>query len=220
MAAAAAAVRHVSASSTSVSLAIVLAAVAITCSSFPPSSAAAKAASCSSQTFSGTGGGQQHPYASCADLPRLGATLHYNYTAATNTVAVAFRAPQAKGDDGWVAWGINPSGRTGMVGTQAVVAFQHSNGSLVAYPTVLDSYVPSMAPAAPGDLAFPVSDVAAEYADGKQMVVYATLALPAGKGSKFTQVWQQGTAVVNDVPAAHPTTGDNILSTATIDFSD
>jgi len=53
------------------------------------------------------------------------------------------------------------------------------------------------------------------------MVVYATLALPAGKqGSKFTHVWQQGTAVVNDVPAAHPTTGDNILSTATIDFSD
>jgi hypothetical protein len=220
MAAADATVRRGSASSASVSLVIVLAAFAITCSSFPPSSAAAKAAPCSSQTFSGTGGGGQRPYASCADLPRLGATLHYNYTAATNTVAVAFRAPQAKGDDGWVAWGINPSGRTGMVGTQAVVAFQHSNGSLVAYPTVLDSYAPSMAPAAPKDLAFPVSDVAAEYADGKEMVVYATLALPAGKGSKFTHVWQQGTAVVNDVPAAHPTTGDNILSTATVDFSD
>lgn len=219
-AAATAIVRRGSASSTSaVSLAIVLAAVAITCSSFPPAaSAVAKVAPCSSQTFS-----DEHPYASCADLPRLGATLHYNYTAATNTVAVAFRAPQAKGDDGWVAWGINPSGRSGMVGTQAVVAFQHSNGSLVAYPTVLDSYSPSMAPAAPGDLAFPVSDAAAEYdADGKEMVVYATLALPAAgkkQGSKFTHVWQQGTAVVNDVPAAHPTSGDNILSTATIDFS-
>ncbi|CAD6218531.1 unnamed protein product [Miscanthus lutarioriparius] len=219
MAAAASTVRRGSASSASVSLAIVLA-VVVTCSSFPLTRAAAKAAPCSSQTFSGTGG-EQRLYASCADLPRLGATLHYNYTAATNTVAVAFRAPQAKGDDGWVAWGINPSGRAGMVGTQAVVAFQHSNGSLVAYPTVLDSYAPPMAPAAPEDLAFPVSDVAAEYADGKEMVVYATLALPAGKqGSKFTHVWQQGTAVVNDVPAAHPTTGDNILSTATIDFSD
>ncbi|EER99174.1 cytochrome b561 and DOMON domain-containing protein At5g47530 [Sorghum bicolor] len=219
MAAAAATVRRGSASSSaSVSHAIVLAVVVVACSSFPPTSTAAKAAPCSSQTFSGTGGEQQS-YASCADLPRLGATLHYNYTAATNTVAVAFRAPQGKGADGWVAWGINPSGRSGMVGTQAVVAFQSSNGSLVAYPTVLDSYAPSMAPAAPGDLAFPVSGVAAEYADGKEMVVYATLALPAGKGSKFTNVWQQGAAVVNDVPAVHPTTGDNILSTATIDFS-
>ncbi|NP_001148749.2 uncharacterized protein LOC100282365 precursor [Zea mays] len=219
--AAAAVGRRGSTTSTFVSLAVAMAIAAL--SSLPPSSTAAKAAPCSSHTFSGTTGGQ-NPYASCADLPRLGATLHYNYTAATNTVAVAFRAPQAKGDDGWVAWGINPSGRAGMVGTQAVVAFQRSDGSLVAYPTLLDSYAPSMAPAAPGDLAFPVSDVAAEYVDGKEMVLYATLALPAGNGqqgsSKFTHVWQQGTAVVNDVPAAHPTTGDNILSTATIDFSD
>ncbi|OEL13873.1 hypothetical protein BAE44_0025106 [Dichanthelium oligosanthes] len=206
-----------SASSAFVSVAIVLA-VVVTCSLFPPSSSA-EAAACSSHTFSGNGG---HLYASCADLPRLGATLHYNYTAATNTVAVAFRAPQAKGggEDGWVAWGINPSGRAGMVGTQAVVAFRRSNGTLVAYPTVLDSYTPSMAPAAPEDLAFPVSGVAAEHVDGKGMVVYATVALPAAKGSKFTHVWQQGSAVVNDVPAAHPTTGDNVLSTATIDFSE
>lgn len=215
-AAGAATLRRGTASRTSVSLAVVLAVVLVTC---PQSSTAATAARCSSShTFSGTGG---TTYASCADLPRLGATLHYNYTAATNTVAVAFRAPQASGEDaGWVAWGINPSGRTGMVGTQAVVAFQSSNGSLVAYPTVLDSYAPSMAPAAPEDLTFPVSDVAAEVVDGEEVVLYATLALPDGKGTKFTHVWQQGTAVVNDVPAVHPTTGDNILSTATIDFSD
>ncbi|XP_062180783.1 cytochrome b561 and DOMON domain-containing protein At5g47530-like [Phragmites australis] len=180
---------------------------AITCSSFSPSNAQ----SCASYTFS-----SNQLYASCASLPQLGATLHYNYTADTNTVAVAFRAPQSKA--GWVAWGLNPNG-TGMVGSQAVVAFQHSNGSLVAYPTLLDSYVPSMAPAAPKNLGLPVSDVAAEHVNGKEMVVYATVALP-GKGSKFNHVWQQGTSVVNDVPAAHPTTGDNILSTGTIDFSD
>ncbi|RLM61938.1 cytochrome b561 and DOMON domain-containing protein [Panicum miliaceum] len=208
MAAAGTAPRRLSASSAIVSLAIVLAAVA-TCSSL-----GAEAAACSSHTFSGKGGG------SCADLLRLGAALHYNYTAATNTVSVAFRTPQGE-DDGWVAWGINPSGRAGMVGTNAVVAFRRANGTLAAYPTVLDSYAPSMAPATPGDLAFPVSGVAAEHdAEGKEMVVYATVALPAGKGSKFTHVWQKGSAVVNDVPAAHPTTGDNVLSTATIDFSE
>ncbi|KAL6644230.1 hypothetical protein ACP70R_015838 [Stipagrostis hirtigluma subsp. patula] len=176
--------------------------------------AATAASSCASHTFSG-GSGQV--YGSCADLPRLGAALHYNYTAATNTVAVAFRSPRAK-DGGWVAWGVNPTG-AGMVGAQAVVAFRHSNGSLVAYPTVLDSYSPSMAPAAPGDLAFPVSGVAAEHT-GEEMVVYATVTLPEGKGSKVNHVWQHGSSVVNDVPAAHPTTGDNILSTATIDFSE
>ncbi|KAM0833498.1 hypothetical protein ACQ4PT_064226 [Festuca glaucescens] len=168
--------------------------------------------SCASHTFS-----SNKLYGSCAALPRLGTTLHYNYTAASNTVSVAFRAP-SKGA-GWVAWGLNPSG-TGMVGTQAVVAFRHSNGSLVAYPTVLDSYAPSMAPADAAELGFPVSDVAAEYAKkGEEMVVYATVALPAGKGSKFNHVWQQGSSVVIDVPAAHPTTGDNILSTGAIDFS-
>lgn len=170
------------------------------------------AQSCASYTFS-----SNQLYGSCASLPRLGATLHYNYTAATNTVAVAFRAPQSSKAPGWVAWGLNPNG-TGMAGTQAVVAFQHSNGSLIAYPTRLDNYAPSMAPAAGADLAFPVSDLAAEHVNGKEMVVYATVALP-GKGSKFNHVWQQGSSVVNDVPAAHPTTGDNILSTGTIDFS-
>jgi hypothetical protein len=182
---------------------------AISSSFFPLSLSAAQ--SCASYTFS-----NNQAYESCASLPRLGATLHYNYTADTNTVSVAFRAPPlAKG--GWVAWGLNPNG-TGMVGTQAVVAFQHSNGSLVAYPTLLDSYAPSMAPAKPAELGFPVSDVAAEHLSGKEMVVYATVALP-GKGSKFNHVWQQGSSVVNDVPAAHPTTGDNILSSGTVDFS-
>ena len=215
MVAAGTAPRRFSASSAIVSLAVVLAAVAA-CSSFGAEAAAA----CSSHTFSGNGGGGSRLYASCTDLPRLGAALHYNYTAATNTVSVAFRAPLGE-DDGWVAWGINPSGRAGMVGTNAVVAFRRANSTLAAYPTVLDSYAPSMAPAAPGDLAFPVSGVAAEHdAEGKEMVVYATVALPAGKGSKFTHVWQRGSAVVNDVPAAHPTTGDNVLSTATIDFSE
>lgn len=198
--------------STGTSLSLSLFLLATIASSFLSSATAqSSSSSCASHTFS-----SNQLYGSCATLPRLGTTLHYNYTAAGNTVAVAFRAP-SKGA-GWVAWGLNPNG-TGMVGTQAVVAFQHSNGSLVAYPTLLDSYAPSMAPADAAELGFPVSDVAAEYVKkGKEMVVYATVALP-GKGSEFNHVWQQGSSVVDDVPAAHPTAGDNILSTGTIDFS-
>ncbi|KAF0899383.1 hypothetical protein E2562_018252 [Oryza meyeriana var. granulata] len=192
---------------------------AMASSSFSPSYAqSSSSSSCASYTFSTS----NQLYGSCATLPRLGATLHYNYTAAANTVAVAFRAPQPGGGKGWVAWGLNPSG-SGMVGTQAVVAFHHSNGSLVAYPTVLDSYAPSMAPAAAKDLAIPVSGVSAEEhaaaGKAKEVVVYATVALPAGKGSKFNHVWQQGSSVSGDVPAAHPTSGDNVLSVGSIDFS-
>ncbi|KAL6909985.1 hypothetical protein ACP4OV_001243 [Aristida adscensionis] len=157
----------------------------------------------------GGGGGLREPHL----LARPGLRI------ATNTVAVAFRAPQGGGageDDGWVAWGINPTG-AGMVGAQAVVAFRSTDGSLTVYSTVLGSYAPSMAPAAAGELALLVSGVAAESVDG-EMVVYATVALPAGKGSKVSHVWQRGSSVVNDVSAAHPTAGDNV-PTASIDFS-
>lgn len=195
-----------------ISLLLLVAAMASSFS-FSPCTAQSSS-SCASYTFS-----SNQQYGSCAALPRLGATLHYNYTAAASTVAVAFRAPQPAGGKGWVAWGINPSG-SGMVGTQAVVAFRHSNGSLVAYPTVLVSYAPSMAPAAAKDLALPVSGVSAEEnGKAKEVVVYATVALPAGKGTKFNHVWQQGSSVAGDVPAAHPTSGDNVLSVGSIDFS-
>lgn len=193
-----------------ISLLLLVAAMASSFS-FSPCTAQSSS-SCASYTFS-----SNQQYGSCAALPRLGATLHYNYTAAASTVAVAFRAAAGGRQGGGV--GINPSG-SGMVGTQAVVAFRHSNGSLVAYPTVLGSYAPSMAPAAAKDLALPVSGVSAEEnGKAKEVVVYATVALPAGKGTKFNHVWQQGSSVAGDVPAAHPTSGDNVLSVGSIDFS-
>ncbi|RWW08452.1 hypothetical protein BHE74_00047320 [Ensete ventricosum] len=150
------------------------------------------------------------PHLSCTDLPHLGASLYYNRDASANTVSVAFKAPQTS--TGWVAWGLNPNA-TKMVGSQAIVAFLHSNGSMMAYPTQLDSYAPSMAPAA---LSFPVNDVSAAYVN-KEMIIFATLGLVGG-GTKFNQVWQEGSTVLNDVPKAHSTRGDNIKSLATIDF--
>lgn len=88
-----------------------------------------------------------------------------------------------------------------------------TTGSMIAYPTQLDSYAPSMAPE---DLSFPVSDVAAEYVKN-EMIIYATLKLPGGS-TKFNHVWQEGSSVANDVPQAHSTSGDNIESLGTIDF--
>lgn len=163
------------------------------------------ARTCSSYTFS-----DNKVFSSCTELPHLGASLHYNYTASTNTINIAFKAPQIS--TGWIAWGLNPND-TKMVGSQAIVAFRHSNGSMVAYPTQLDSYSPSMAPES---LSFPVSDVSAEYVK-KEMIIFATMGL-VGRESKFNHVWQEGSTVLNDVPGAHSTTGENIQSLGTIDF--
>ncbi|KAJ1703957.1 hypothetical protein LUZ63_003736 [Rhynchospora breviuscula] len=161
--------------------------------------------SCSSHTFS-----DNRVYSSCTDLPHLGAALHYNQSISANSIDIAFRAPQSS--FGWVAWGLNPKGSS-MVGSQVLVAFFHSNGSLVAYPTQLDSYSPSMAP---GDLTFPVSLVSAEYVK-KEMIIYATLGLPDAK-TKYNHVWQAGSTVTGDVPGVHPTSGENVLSKGTVDF--
>ncbi|KAG1364246.1 cytochrome b561 and DOMON domain-containing protein [Cocos nucifera] len=163
------------------------------------------AQTCSSYTFSNS-----KVFSSCTQLPHLGASLYYNYTTSTNTLDIAFKAPQTS--KGWIAWGLNPNG-TKMVGSQAIVAFFHSNGSMVSYPTRLDSYAPSMAPEA---LSFPVSDVSTEYVN-KEMIIFATLGLVGG-GSKFNHVWQEGSTVLNDVPKAHSITGENIQSLGTIDF--
>ncbi|OAY68732.1 Cytochrome b561 and DOMON domain-containing protein, partial [Ananas comosus] len=172
-------------------------------SSFLSSSVAQQ--TCSSYTFS-----NNKAFNSCTELPHLGASLYYTLAPSSDTINVAFKAPQSS--DGWVAWGLNPKS-TKMVGSQAIVAFFHSNGSMIAYPTQLDSYAPSMAPE---DLSFPVSDMAAEYVKN-EMIIYATLKLPGGS-TKFNHVWQEGSSVANDVPQAHSTSGGNIESLGTIDF--
>ncbi|KAG6525900.1 hypothetical protein ZIOFF_015873 [Zingiber officinale] len=170
------------------------------------SSVPCHAKTCSGYTFSGG-----RSFSSCTDLQHLGAALYYNHDASENAVSVAFKAPQSS--TGWVAWGLNPNS-TKMVGTQAVVAFHHSNGSLIAYPTRLDSYAPSMLPQPP--LSFPVTDVSAEYVK-KEMIIFATLRL-AGGATEFNQVWQEGSTVSHDVPQAHSMAGDNIKSLGSIDF--
>jgi hypothetical protein len=81
----------------------------------PPSARAA----CASDAFPSN---RAAYYASCADLPRLGASVHWTHDRASGDLSVAFVArPAALG--GWVAWAINPSG-DGMPGAQALVAAQ------------------------------------------------------------------------------------------------
>lgn len=122
---------------------------------------------------------------------------------------MAYRANQTS--LGWIAWAINPTG-TGMVGSQALVAFRGSNGSMIAYTTLINSYSPSMQP---GNLSFPVSDISATYSF-KEMIIFALVG-PLPNGTTVNHVWQAG-GLVGNVPMTHALSGDNLLSKGTINF--
>ncbi|KAI3849600.1 hypothetical protein MKW92_042712 [Papaver armeniacum] len=162
------------------------------------------AQTCSNYTFS-----SNKVFRSCNNLPYLNANLHWNYIASTKKIEIAYRAPQSS--NGWIAWGVNPTG-TGMAGSQVIVAFRHSNGSMIAYPTQLKSYTPTMQP---GSLSFPVSNIKTEYSNDEFMI-FAVIG--PMDNNRVNHVWQAGSSVSNDVPQVHPTSGDNVQSHGSVDF--
>ncbi|GMI69143.1 hypothetical protein like AT5G47530 [Hibiscus trionum] len=149
-------------------------------------------------------------FGSCIDLPVLQASLHWNYSQLTTKVHIAYRATQIP--KGWIAWALNPMGR-GMIGSQALVAFRHFNGSMIAYSTSITSYNPSMLPS---ELGIPVSDISAEYVD-KQMIIFGVLG-PLGNQTSFIHVWQGGSTVLENIPQVHPLSGENVESLGLINF--
>ena len=163
------------------------------------------AQSCSNYTFSGT-----KIFKSCKDLPYLQAHLHWNYIASTRKVDIAYRATPTS--PGWIAWAINPTG-TGMVGSEALVAFLNPNGSMTAYTTQINSYNPSMQPRA---LSFEVSNIRAEYSTN-EMIIFAIVG-PLKNGTTVNHVWQDGNSVSDNIPQMHSTSGPNIQSMEKLDF--
>ncbi|EYU39175.1 hypothetical protein ABFS82_04G217000 [Erythranthe guttata] len=162
---------------------------------------------CTSQTFSRSAA----KFANCVDLPTLKAYLHWTYDPAAKpdpTLSVAFVAPPAS-PDGWVAWALNPTA-TGMVGSQALIAFKDANGSAVVKTYNLSSY----GPVVESPISYGVLRKSAEYSSGV-MRIFATLALPAG-GADVNQVWQVGATVTDGVPAKHAFAPDNLGSESTL----
>ncbi|KAF5201858.1 Cytochrome b561 and domon domain-containing protein [Thalictrum thalictroides] len=160
---------------------------------------------CSNYTFS-----NNKVFSSCSDLPCLDAHIHWNYNSSTRRAEIAYRATQEP--TGWIAWGINPT-ESGMPGSQVLVAFLHSNGNLIAYPTAITSYDPPMEPSS---LSFPVSNISAEYAKN-EMIIFAVVG-PLGNSSTVNQIWQTGTSVSNDIPQMHELAGPHLQSLGTLDF--
>lgn len=155
-------------------------------------------------------------YAKCEDLPQLGAALHWTYDASKSSLSLAFVAAPA-GANGWVAWGLNPTGE-GMAGAQALVALKGS--SAAAAPTVktynITGYVPLGGASTP--IAYPATDLSADSGSGGKIRLYGKLQLP--KGAKaLNQVWQVGSSVTGGAPDKHAFAAGNLASKAKLVLS-
>lgn len=149
-------------------------------------------------------------FSACNDLPYLKSFLHWTYDPSKGTAQIAYRHTGVTSSR-WVAWAINPSSK-GMVGSQALVAFQKSDGTMSVYTSPVASYQTQLQK---GDLSFDVSDLSATYSNN-EIVIFATLTLPSNS-STVNQVWQDG-PVSNDAPGMHDTSGANVQSMATLNL--
>ncbi|KAI3718618.1 hypothetical protein L6452_19497 [Arctium lappa] len=147
-------------------------------------------------------------FSACNDLPVLNSFLHYTYNPSSQTLSIAYRHTNVDSSR-WVAWAINPTSQ-GMAGSQALVAFQQSDGSMRAYTSPITGYTTQLAE---GDLSFPVSDLSATYSNN-EIVIFATLGLQ-NWSSTMNQVWQEG-QLSGNVPSVHATSGDNVRSMGTL----
>lgn len=170
---------------------------------------AAGAGACAAEKFSGN-----RAFAACADLARLGASLHWSYDAAAASLSVAFlAAPPSAG--GWVAWGLNPRAQS-MDGTQALVAVPSSGGGgAYEVQTYSISGTSLGSPGAP--LAYPTSDLAAELGGDGRVRIFGTLKLPNGTGgAEVNQVWQVGP--YSGGIQIHEMKGDNMNAKGTLNL--
>ncbi|KAG6419654.1 hypothetical protein SASPL_121876 [Salvia splendens] len=175
----------------------------------PPNTTTTTTNNCPPYSFS-----NGRTFSECNALPVLNSFLHWNYRDGNNSVDIAYRHSGVSRSN-WVAWALNPTG-TSMIGAQALVAFFGSNGELRAYTSPITSYSTTLQE---GELSFrvPAPSISAEFVTGDQIIIYATLNLPAG-ATTFTQLWQHG-PVSNGIPLQHSTTGDNVRSFGNINFA-
>ncbi|KAJ6686829.1 CYTOCHROME B561 AND DOMON DOMAIN-CONTAINING PROTEIN [Salix purpurea] len=164
------------------------------------------AQTCKSYTFS-----NNQIYSTCTNLPQLSCSLHWNYYPSNMTADIAFRKTGATSSN-WIAWALNPSGAR-MAGSQALVAYRRSNGSLYAYTTQVDQ----RGSIVPGSLSFEVPNITVDYSSGGDMTIFATLKLTSSLVST-NQVWQEG-PLSGGNPSQHALTGENGQSVGTLNFA-
>ncbi|CAN8267116.1 unnamed protein product [Cochlearia groenlandica] len=164
------------------------------------------AQTCSNYKFT-----SNHLFDSCNDLPVLDSFLHYTYDSSSGNLRIAYRHTKLTSPK-WVAWAVNPTS-TGMVGSQAIVAYPQSDGSIRVYTSPIRSYQTSLQEA---DLSFNVSDLSATY-QNNEIIVFATMNLPIANGENINTVWQDGSLSGNN-PMPHSTSGNNVRSVSTLNL--
>ncbi|XVF75212.1 hypothetical protein PTKIN_Ptkin13bG0169500 [Pterospermum kingtungense] len=148
-------------------------------------------------------------FRSCSDLPVLNSYLHYNYDS-SGKLEIAYRHTGIASSR-WVAWAINPTS-TGMVGSQALVAYQQADGSMRVYTSPITTYQTQLRQ---GDLSFDVSNLSATYANN-EIIIFATLGL-SNNSTTLNQVWQEG-PLSGNTPQVHATSGANVQSMGTLNL--
>lgn len=161
-------------------------------------------AACSSDSLA-----SNRVYTTCADLPRLGASLHWTYDTASSSLSVAFLASPPSG--GWVAWGLNPTG-TGMSGTQALIAVPGSGSAYEVQTYSISGY----SLGSQVSLSYETSDLAAELGSDGRVQLFGTLKLQNGTG-EVNQVWQVGPYSGGSI-GIHSTNSDNLNSKGTLNL--
>ncbi|CAN4100968.1 unnamed protein product [Withania somnifera] len=150
-------------------------------------------------------------YDSCRDLHTLNSLIHWNYDVSSGIVDVAFR--KSKNEQGrWLAWAINPTS-TGMIGSQAFVTLQRSDGTLEAYTSPINSYGTTLMK---GNLSFRVHDVSTQNING-QVIIFAKI-MTCPLIFWVNHVWQEGPLQDDNTPGVHGLSGDNLKSFGTLDF--
>lgn len=99
-----------------------------------------------------------------------------------------------------------------MIGTQALLAFRTSDGSID-----VDAYNISSYKVRKSKIAYEVSDLGAEYGSDGVITIFATMKLPAGT-TKVNQVWQVGPSVADGIPVKHSFDPASLASRTTLDL--
>jgi len=99
-----------------------------------------------------------------------------------------------------------------MVGAQALVAYQTSEGLMLAYTSSIEAYRTQLPET---QLSFSVSEISAKRRDN-EVVIFAILQLPENRTS-VNHVWQVG-PMLDGQPLPHDMHGDSLQALGTIDF--
>ncbi|OIW17648.1 hypothetical protein TanjilG_28998 [Lupinus angustifolius] len=129
----------------------------------------------------------QRSFHHCTNLPTFNATLHYTYILNQHSLSIAF-AIDAPKSDGWVAWGINPSGPK-MFGSGAFIAVKENGTLKVDEYSLISAQVPYKKEKLPYD----VKALSVEEVNGV-ITIFAVLVVPE-KAENLSQIWQVGPVV-------------------------